>query len=204
MALDVARGVRRLRRMGLFSRKKRTVVTNLFVALDESAFASMLALCAEAEARIAAGGEDFSVASAEVARVAGALLDRLDSASHAAVFGEEFTDEDEAGAYGQQCFAELSTRYLAGPDDERAAPTEALPGERRVVVMLTVAYQGQYDALESPPGSVLELKDALITVVALHHRDALLLAHLHHAPAHPEDKLTDEQMLANYPELLSL
>jgi uncharacterized membrane protein len=51
---------------------------------------------------------------------------------------------------------------------------------------------------------VLALQAALKDVLALHHENALLLAHIHHAPAHPDDKLTDEQLLVHYPELLSL
>ena len=190
--------------MALFGRKRRFVVTNLFVAVDESAFSAILTLCSGAQKRIADSGDDFAVASEELAHVAGGLLDRLDSATHAACFGEVFDDEGEAGDHGQECFAELSTRYLAAPDDARGAPEQAMPGERRAVVMLTVGYEGERPALENPPDSVVALKEALTQLVALHHMDALLLAHVHHAPSHPEDKLTDEQMLANYPELLSL
>lgn len=192
--------------MGWFSKKKRVVVSNVFVALDQGAFSRALAVCASAEEEIAAGGEDFAVASAAVAKVAGFLLDATDHATHAAVFGEQFKDEGEAGTYGQECFADLSSRYLAGPDDAEAARarSEELPGEKRAVVMLTVAYEGERPALEEPPGSVLALQAALKDILALHHAGALLLAHIHHAPAHADDKLTDEQLLVHYPELLSL
>lgn len=188
--------------MGWFSKKKRYVVSNVFVALDQAAFARALDVCARAEEEIATDGEDFAAASAAVAKVAGFLLDATDHATHAAVFGEQFKDEGDAGAYGQQCFTELSTRYLAGPDGGEA--TRALPGEKRAVVMLTVAYEGERPALEEPPGSVLALQAVLKDILALHHANALLLAHIHHAPAHTQDKLTDEQLLAHYPELLSL
>jgi Protein of unknown function (DUF1517) len=188
--------------MGWFSKKKRYGVTNVFVALDQAAFSRVLDVCARAEDEIAAGGEDFAIASAAVAKVAGFLLDATDHATHAAVFGEQFRDEGEAGAFGQECFTELSTRYLSGPDGGEA--TRALPGEKRAVVMLTVAYAGERPALEEPPGSVLALQAALRDILALHHANGLLLAHIHHAPAHPDDKLTDEQLLVHYPELLSL
>ena len=49
--------------MGLFNRK-RYVVTNLFVALDETAFGPILQVCAEAQGRIVEHDEDFEVAPA--------------------------------------------------------------------------------------------------------------------------------------------
>lgn len=187
--------------MGLFSRK-RFVVTNLFVAVDAAAFAPTLALCQDAQKRIVEHADDFALACTELARVAGAVLDRSAHLTHAACFGEVFDDEGDAEAAGQSAFADLSTRYLAA--DDAGAPSEALPGERRAVVMLTIAYQGEEPALEGDLGSVIDVEDALKAVIALHHQERLLLAHVHHAPAHPEDKLTDEQLLVNYPELLSL
>ena len=188
--------------MGLFSRRPRIVVTNLFVALDTASFADVLTLCTQAEARIAEGGADFRVASDALAQVCGALLDRLANATHAACFGEVFDREDEAFAFGQACFADLSSRYLAAPDTGTPAPAE--PGERRAVVMLTAAFNGEQPALEGALDSGPAVEAALRALVALHHQDALLVAHIHHAPAHPDDRLTDEQMLVNYPELLSL
>lgn len=188
--------------MSLFSRK-RYVVTNVFVALDEAAFGPILELCGEAQRRIVANADDFAVATAELARVAGAILDRRDHLTHAACFGEVYDDEGDAEAAGQSAFADLSTRYLSAADDGGPA-TEAMPGERRAVVMLTIAYEGEERALEGDLGSVVDVENALKAIIELHHQGRLLLAHVHHAPAHPEDKLTDEQLLVNYPELLTL
>ena len=70
--------------------------------------------------------------------------------------------------------------------------------------MLTVAYEGEQPRLEGDLSSVLEVESALKSIIELHHQGRVLLAHVHHAPAHPEDKLTDEQLLVNYPELLTL
>ena len=183
--------------------RRQYVVSNVFTALDEAAFRPVLDLCASAEQRIVESDGNFDVASSELARVAGALLDKQSHVTHGAIFGEVFKDEGAAGAYGQQAFADLSTRYLAD-GDERQPPGEVMPGERRVVVMLTVGYEGERPALERDVDSVLTLVEALQAIVALHHEERLLLAHIHHAPAHPEDKLTDDQLIVNYPELISL
>lgn len=188
--------------MSLFSRK-RYVVTNVFIALDEGAFGPVLDVCSQAQRRIVDHADDFEIAAAEMARVAGAILDRRAHMTHAASFGEVYDDEGDAAAAGQAAFADLSTRYLSAADDAGAA-SEVMPGERRAVVMLTLAYEGEERALEGDLSCVVDVEDALRAIIALHHQGRLLLAHVHHAPAHPEDKLTDEQLLVNYPELMSL
>lgn len=181
----------------------RHVVTNLFVALDT--FAPVLDECARSERRIVESDGDFDVASEELARIAGTLLDLRPKWTHAALFGEVLKSADDADAVAQECFADLSTRYLSGPDGTSDAhQVDVQPGERRAVVMLTLAYQGEEPALERDVADAVGLEEALRAIVSLHHRGRLLVAHIHHAPAHPEDRLTDEQMLVNYPELMSL
>src|SRR5688500_805834 len=96
------------------------VVSNVFVALDEAAFRPLLDICSDAEKLIADSDGAFDVASEQLARVAQALLARQSNVTHAAIFGEVFADEGAAGAHGQQCFADLSTRYLADADGDGA------------------------------------------------------------------------------------
>lgn len=187
----------------LFGKKKRFVVTNLFVAVDESAFVPVLTLCARAEQRIVASEGNFDVASEQIAKVAGGLIDVREHWTHAALFGDVVDDEGQADSIAQEAFADLSTRYLSAGDDD-ARPVEVNPGERRAVAMLTVAFEGEEATLERDVENVLLLEESLQRIVALHHQGRLLVAHVHHAPAHPEDKLTDEQLLVNYPELMTL
>ena len=190
----------------LFGKKKRFVVTNLFVAVDASAFVPLLTMCARAEQRIVASDGNFEVATEQVAKIAGGLIDQREHWTHAALFGDVVDDEGQADAVAQEAFADLSTRYLsAGDEDARPdAAVEVNPGERRAVAMLTVAFEGEEAVLEHDVENVVLLEESLQRIVALHHQGRLLVAHIHHAPAHPEDKLTDEQLLVNYPELMTL
>jgi hypothetical protein len=190
----------------LFGKKKRFVVTNLFVAVDASAFLPVLTLCARAEQRIVASDGNFDVASEQIAKVAGGLIDQREHWTHAALFGDVVDDEGQADAVAQEAYADMSTRYLsAGDDDDKGSvEVEVNPGERRAVAMLTVAFEGEEAALERDVENVVLLEESLQKIVALHHQGRLLVAHVHHAPAHPEDKLTDEQLLVNYPELMTL
>ncbi len=190
---------------GWFSKKPRIVVTNLLVAVSGDDGRALLPELADATRRIAEGGADFTVASAQIARACELLIGREDAWSHAAHWGELFDDEAAASAYAEESFADSSSRYLS-----EGASADQLPGnaeslaQDRTVVMVTVAYEGEEAALESPASDVVALHDALAAIVALHRRDALLVAQLHVAPAHPEERLTDERMLVSFPELMSL
>lgn len=191
----------------LFGKKKRFVVTNLFVAVDESAFVPVLTLCARAEQRIVASEGDFDVATEQIAKVAGGLIDQREHWTHGALFGDVVDDEGQADSVAQEAFADMSTRYLSAGDEDahpEARGVEVNPGERRAVAMLTVAFEGEEAELERDVENVVLLEESLQKIVALHHQGRLLVAHVHHAPAHPEDKLTDEQLLVNYPELMTL
>ena len=72
--------------------------------------------------------------------------------------------------------------------------------ERRCVVMLTCSYAGENEDVERELHDRLDLARVLQGIVALNERGALTSAHLHVAPAHPDDRLTDEQMLGFDPE----
>jgi hypothetical protein len=193
------------------SRKERYGVVTLVVALDEAAAPSVRAVVARAAQRIVDADGRFEVASAEVAAACAALLDHLDHATHVAHGGEEVDDEAAADAFGQEQFADLSTRYLSsapsgsgGPSTTASDAAGPEPGERRFVAMVTVGYAGQAPALETDLHDRDALTAALREVVSLHHADRLLLAHVHGAPAHADDKLTDEQMLVCFPELMAI
>jgi uncharacterized membrane protein len=191
--------------------KDRFVVVNLFVAVDDDAVAPVRDAAVASARRIVEADGDFDVARAEIGRVARVLLDHESSWSHAAHGGDVFDREEDAAAQGDASFADLSTRYLAGDDDEGHAAQRndadalgAEPGVRRAVVMFTLAYAGEEPALENDVGGVLDVRRVLQAVVSLAEQDRLLLAHIHAAPAHPEDTLTEERLLVGYPELMSL
>ena len=76
--------------------------------------------------------------------------------------------------------------------------------ERRAVVTLQVSYVGERDDIERELHDRLDLARVLRGLVALASTDALTSVHLHVAPAHPDDRLTDEQLLALYPELVTI
>lgn len=191
---------------GWFSGKKpRIVVANLLVALDGADGRAVLPELVDATRRIAQDGTDFAVASTQVARACELLLGRETAWSHAAHWGEIFTDEGDASAYADDAFADASGRYLSeGAEADQGRADDDAPAHDKVVAMITVAYEGEQSALEAPANDVVALRAALDAIRALHARDALLVAHLHVAPSHPEERLTDERLLVSFPELMSL
>jgi hypothetical protein len=190
---------------GWFGKKPRIVVANLLVALDGPDGRALLPELVDAVRRTAQGGDDFAVASTQIARACELLIGRETAWSHAAHWGEIFADEGDAAAYADDAFADASGRYLSeGADADQGAAGEEGPAHDKVVVALTVAYQGEEPVLETPANDVVALRAALDAIVALHRRDALLVAHLHVAPSHPEERLTDERLLVSFPELMSL
>jgi hypothetical protein len=189
----------------IFKRKPRIAVVNLFVAVDAEAAGAVRDTVLSATKRIVDSEGDFDVTKTAVERVVRALLDKPDAWTHAACGGEVFDNEADADTYGSECFADFSSRYLAGEDKEsRPEAKSARPGDDRIVVMLTLAYRGENAALEQQINDRIPLEDALKAILALIVADRVELAHIHVSPAQPGDHLDDERMLVNFPELLSL
>jgi hypothetical protein len=193
--------------LGLGKKKQRHVVATVLVAVDGDAFGPLLTTTARAANAIVKSNGDFEVAASRLAEVARALLDHEPSWRAAALGGDVFDDEGDAAAQVNEVWADLSSRYRSsddGRDEAPRAPGDGTSRERRCVVMLQVSYIGERDDIERELHDRLDLARVLRGLVALASSDALTSVHLHVAPAHPDDRLTDEQLLALFPELVTL
>ena len=193
---------------GLGKKKKnRHVVATILVAVDGDAFGALLTTTARAANAIVKSDGDFEVAADKLAEVARALLDHEPSWTAAALGGDVFDDEGDAATQVSEVWADLSSRYRSSDDGGDVIPRAAGEGtsrERRCVVMLQASYVGEREDIERELHDRLDLARVLRGLVALASSDALTSVHLHVAPAHPDDRLTDEQLLALFPELTSL
>jgi hypothetical protein len=191
---------------GFGKKSERIVVATVMVVVEGDAFRPLLSLVKSRADDIVRARGDFSVASRAVADVARALLDHESEIAAAASGGDVFSDEAEAGAQVADIYADLSSRYRGSAEDDRtrADAGTGTRDERRAVVMLTVAYRGESDDVERELHDRMDLARILTGLVALHERDALLAAQVHVAPGHEEDRMTDERMLALFPELLPI
>lgn len=196
-----------------FGKKKkdsRHVVATVLVAVDGEAFVPAIVKITRAAQRLAAddgrGVDTFAGASQALADTARLLLDHETNWDQAALGGDVFDSEDDASAQVAEVYADLSGRYSSSPTDndlDKAAGDDT-SRERRAVVMLTACYQGEDADVERELNDRLDLARVLRGLIALHERDALLAAHIHVAPAHVDDRLTDEQLLMLFPELNTL
>ncbi len=122
--------------------------------------------------------------------------------------GDVFWSEGEAGDYVQDLFTDSAQRYRSdsllaessNPRDE----TLSLPVTHNLVVMLTVAYEGEVPALETDLSSITALQAGLKALINLHYQERLRAIQVHFSPARLGDELTDDQILLNFPELLPL
>ncbi len=193
--------------LGKKKASQRHVVATVLVAVDGDAFLPLLATTSRAASAIVKADGDFDVAAAKLAEVARALLDHEVSWSAAAVGGDVFDDEGDAAAQVSEVWADLSSRYRSsddGAEDVSRADGDGVSSERRAVVMLQASYVGERDDIERELHDRLDLARVLRGLVALASHEALTSVHLHVAPAHPDDCLTDEQLLALFPELMPL
>jgi hypothetical protein len=188
-------------------KKERHVVATVLVAVDGDGFSPLLSTTARAANAIVKADGDFEVASQRLAEVARALLDHEVSWSAAALGGDVFDDEGDAATQVAEVWADLSSRYRSsaeGDDDLARTAGDGTSRERRCVVMLQASYVGESEDVERELHDRLDLARALRGLIALAATDALTSVHLHVAPAHPDDRLTDEQILALFPELSPL
>ncbi|MBM4280294.1 MAG: DUF1517 domain-containing protein [Deltaproteobacteria bacterium] len=190
-----------------FGKKKkedRVAVATVALCVDGAGFLPLQRRVNDATARIVAADGAFDVAADEVAAVARALLDHESSWHSGALAGEVFAAEGDAQDFLGEVYADLSSRYASSDDGREDVERDGTSAERRCVVMVTVAYRGESVDVERDLHDRLDAARALQGIVALREQRTLLAAQVHVAPSHTDDRLSDEQLLANFPELSAL
>lgn len=121
--------------------------------------------------------------------------------------GDVFWDEGEAGDFVEELFTDSAQRYHSGTEVEGLEePTDVLsvPITQNLIVMLTVAYEGDVPALETDLSNISALKTALKALTNLHYQDRLRAVQIHFSPAQLGDELTSDQLILHFPELIPL
>jgi hypothetical protein len=195
-------------RFNQFTGKTRLAVCRVFVHLAGEEVAPVLGvLNSTARDAIDADG-DLTVLGEGLVEICNHLLQYDNYWRSAANEGDVFWDEGEAGDYVDELFTDSADRYLSEPQytdsvDDRNSPL-SLPVTRNVVVMLTVAYEGEVPALETDLASISALKIGLKALINLHYQQRLRAVQVHFSPAQLGDELTNDQLLVNFPELIPL
>lgn len=194
-------------RIHQLSGKTRYVVCRIFLHLSGDQIAPLLGILNQAMITAEEAEGDIQVLGEELVNICQNLLQLEVYWQSGANEGDVFWDEGEAGQYVNELFTDAAQRYLSQPDST-AAPAQdeplTLPITRNVIVMLTVAYEGDETLLESDLSNMSAMKDGLKTLINLHYQEALRAIQVHFSPAQFGDELTPDQILVNFPELIPL
>ena len=197
----------RLNRMG---GKTRFVVCRLFIHLAGREVAPLLGVLNQA-ARDAIDSEgDMQVLGEGLVEICQSLDEHDTYWQSAANEGEVFWDEGEAGDFVTELFTDSAQRYGSSAEIEDFDDLEdeddplTLPITQNLIVMITVAYEGEMPALETDLANLSALKAALKALINLHYDQRLRAIQVHYSPAQLGDELTTDQLIEHYPELIPL
>ncbi|MEC4812835.1 MAG: DUF1517 domain-containing protein [Scytonema sp. PMC 1069.18] len=187
--------------------RTRYVVCRIMIHLSGSDVAPMLGVLNHGAREAMDSEGDMEVLGEGLVEICQTLMQYDEYWLSAANEGEVFWNEGEAGDYVQDLFTDSAQRYLSEPDfGDESGYNEPLsiPVTRNVVVMLTVAYEGEVPDLETDLSNIQALKEGLKALINLHYKHKLRAIQVHFSPARLGDELTSDQILQYYPELIPL
>ncbi|MBE9126651.1 MULTISPECIES: DUF1517 domain-containing protein [unclassified Coleofasciculus] len=195
-------------RFNQLSGKTRIVVCRLFVHLASEEVAPLLGILNRAAREAVEAEGELEVLGEGLVDICQNLLQYNTYWQSAANEGNVFWDEGEAGDYVNELFTDSAERYLSEPDFSSPLPEQedrfSLPITQNLVVMITVAFEGDVPELETDLASMDALLSGLRALINLHYQERLRAIQVHFSPAQLGDRLTTEQLLINFPELIPL
>jgi Protein of unknown function (DUF1517) len=195
-------------RFNQLSGKTRFVVCRLFLHLAGKEAAAVLGILNGAARQAVDSDGDLQVLGEGLVEICQTLLQYDTYWRSASNEGNVFWQEAEAADYLDSLFTDSAQRYEGGSDMEASPAAEddllSIPVTPNLVVMLTVAYEGEEPPLENDLADMSALKTALKTLINLHYQERLRAVQVHFSPAQLGDELTSDQLLVNFPELLPL
>ena len=194
-------------RISKFSGKTRFVVSRVMIHLGGAEIAPMLGILNRVAREAADSDGDLEVLGEGLVAVCQNLLQMTTYWQSAANEGDVVWDEGEAGDYINELFTDSAQRYLSEPVTDAAENEDeplSLPVTRNLVIMLTVALEGESPDLESSLADLEALEYGLKALINLHYQEKLRAIQIHFSPAKLGDELDGEQLLLNFPELIPL
>ncbi|WP_199312057.1 DUF1517 domain-containing protein [Phormidium tenue] len=192
-------------RFNQLSGQTRFVVCRIFVHLSGREVAPLLGVLNQAAREAIDSEGDMQVLGKQLVRVCESLLEYETFWQSAANEGDVLWDEGDAGDYVNELFTDSAARYgSAIGSDSNGREDFAIPVTQNVVVMLTVAFEGEVPELEGNLADITALKAGLKALVDLNYRGNLRAIQLHFSPAQLGDELTSDQLIESFPELIPL
>lgn len=185
--------------------RTRFIVCRLFLHLAGEEVAPLLGVLNRAARQAIDADGDLEELGEGLVEICQSLLQYDDYWLSAANEGDVFWDEGEAGDYFNELFTDSAQRYLSEPD--LSVPSDeplSLPITHNLVVMVTVAAEGEVPDLETNLADNSALKAGLKAIINLHYQERLRAIQVHFSPAQLGDELTADQLLQYFPELIPL
>jgi uncharacterized membrane protein len=187
--------------------RSRYVVCRLFVHLAGSEVAPILGVLNRAAREAIETDGDLEVLGEELVEICQTLLRYDEYWLSAANEGDVFWNEGETEDYVNELFTDCAQRYGAEFDLGSSSSYDqplSIPVTRNVVIMVTVAYEGEVPELETDLSNIQALKAGLKAFINLHYKHNLRAIQVHFSPAQLGDELTNDQLLQYFPELIPL
>ncbi|ELS00154.1 DUF1517 domain-containing protein [Gloeocapsa sp. PCC 73106] len=195
-------------RFNRLSGKTRYVVCRLFLHLRSQEAVPLLGILNQASRDAIAADGDLAVLGESLVNICENLLQLKLYWQSAANEGDVFWDEGDAGACVNELFTDSAQRYLSEVeiDDTEVGEDEllTLPVSQNLIVMITVAVEGEIPELETDLANLAAMEQGLKTLINLHYQDRYRAIQVHYSPAKLGDELTNDQLILNFPELIPL
>ncbi|TAE60240.1 MAG: DUF1517 domain-containing protein [Nostocales cyanobacterium] len=183
--------------------KTRYVVCRLFIHLNGSEVAPILGVLNRAAREAIDAEGDVEVMGEGLVEICETLLRYDEFWMSASNEGDVFWNEGDAGDFFNELFTDSASRYGTEVYVDEQQPL-SVPATRNVVVMLTVAFEGEVPELETDLANIPALKEGLKAIINLRQKGKIRAIQEHFSPAQYGDELTNDQLLQYFPELIPL
>jgi uncharacterized membrane protein len=184
--------------------RTRYIVCRLFLHLKGDEVAPILGVLNSAARTASNADGELEVLGEELVELCQTFLQYDEYWFSAANEGDVFWNEGETGDYVNELFTDSAQRYGANLDLNSSNQPLSLPVTRNIIVMITVAAEGEIPELETDLANIPALKAALKALINLHYKHKLRAIQVHFSPAQLGDELSSDQLLEYYPELIPL
>lgn len=195
-------------RFNQFSGRTRFTVCRIFIHLAGAEVAPLLGVLNHAAREAVEADGDLNILGEGLVEICQNLIQYDLYWQSAANEGDVLWDEGEAGDYVNELFTDSGARYLSEPNFAEPGLGQneplTLPVTRNLVIMITVACEGEVPELETDLADISALKAGLKALINLHYQGRLRAIQVHFSPAQLGDELTNDQLLLNFPELIPL
>ena len=186
--------------------RTRYVVCSIILHLSGAEVAPILGVLNHSAREAIDSDGDMEVMGEELVSICESLLQYYQSWMSAANEGDVFWNEGEAVDYVQELFTDSAQRYLSQPLEEFADNDDSfsVPVTQNIVVMITVAFEGEVPELEDDLSNIAALQEALKALISLNYKNKIRAVQVHFSPAQLGDELTNDQLLQHFTELIPL